>query len=82
MNNNEEYNLLLEKIAEIRELFDDSDVKAEGHGMEDMICDPFAVLIYAKNKMERLMDENNWLYGKLNQVSYIIESGRNEIARF
>lgn len=46
---------LCDKLADIRNLFDDSDMKAEGHGMEDMIASPYAVVCYAENKIKRLM---------------------------
>lgn len=55
MNYEKAYELLLDKLAVIRELFDESDMTAEGHGMEDMISDPYAVAIYAENKLKRLM---------------------------
>ena len=46
---------LIDKLADIRNLFDDSDQSAEGHGMEDMIASPYAVLCYAENKLKRLI---------------------------
>lgn len=32
--------------------------------------------------IERLVTENTWLYGKLNQISGVIEKGRKEAKRF
>ncbi|MEH7116120.1 hypothetical protein V7128_01675 [Neobacillus vireti] len=53
----EEYELIIQKLADIRNLFDESDMEAEGHGMEDMIADPYAVACYTENKMKRLIDK-------------------------
>lgn len=93
---------LIEKLADIRSLFDESDQEAEGHGMDDMIASPYAVLCYAENKLKRLIEintlyesnnkrlisqvskltkENNYIYGRLNMISDIVENGRKEIGR-
>lgn len=69
----EENERLCNKLADIRDLFDESDMKAEGHGMEDIIGSPYAVACYAENKIKRLMKENQMLYGRLNMISDIIE---------
>jgi len=52
-----EYEKLVDKMVDIRSLFDDSDMEAEGHGMDDLACDPVAVACYAENKIKRLMDK-------------------------
>lgn len=57
MSYDEEYDLIINKLADIRNLFDESDKEAEGHGMEDMISDPHAVAIYTENKMKRLIEK-------------------------
>lgn len=49
------HNRLTNKLADIRELFDESDMEAEGHGMEDMIADPHAVACYTESKMKRMI---------------------------
>jgi hypothetical protein len=57
-----EYELIIEKLADIRDTyFDNSDMEAEGHGMEDMIADPYSVLIYTENKLKRLIEKNKQL---------------------
>jgi hypothetical protein len=58
---------LCDKLADIRNLFDESDMKAEGHGMEDAIGSPYAVACYAENKLKRLIKENNELQEELNK---------------
>lgn len=70
-------------------MFDESDMEAEGHGMEDAVASPYAVACYAESKMKRLIEEvnklkseNTWLYSKLNQISDVIEKGRKESAEF
>jgi hypothetical protein len=57
----EDYDLIISKLARIRDLFDESDMEAEGHGMEDMIADPYAVACYAENKLKRLIKQNKKL---------------------
>lgn len=52
---------LCDKLADIRNLFDESDMKAEGHGMEDAIASPYAVACYAESKLKRLIEENQIL---------------------
>ncbi len=69
MDDIEEYELLLSELAEIRDLFDESDMKAEGHGMEDAIGSPYAVAVYAKNKIKRLIKENKLLNDYINENS-------------
>lgn len=49
---------LCEKLADIRNLFDESDEIAQGHGMEDAISSPYAVACYAEDKLKRLIEEN------------------------
>jgi hypothetical protein len=63
----EEYELIIQKLADIRDLFDESDMEAEGHGMEDMIADPYAVACYAENKMKRLIKKVKEQQTELNQ---------------
>lgn len=58
---------LCDKLADIRNLFDESDMKAEGHGMEDAIASPYAVAAYAENKIKRLMKDNKELQEELNK---------------
>lgn len=53
----DKYEQLCSKLADIRNLFDESDMEAEGHGMEDMISDPYAVACYAESKIQRLMQK-------------------------
>jgi hypothetical protein len=52
-----ENDMLCNKLADIRDLFDEDDMEAEGHGMEDMVGNPFAVACYAENKLKRLIDK-------------------------
>ncbi|GLI82535.1 hypothetical protein ANABIO32_02220 [Rossellomorea marisflavi] len=53
------YEELLDKIASMRgKLLNESDCVAEGHGMEDAIADPKAVLQYLENKIVRLERRN------------------------
>lgn len=84
-----EHEIIIDKLVEIRDLFDVSDMEAEGHGMEDAVASPYAVACYAESKMKRLIEEvnklkseNTWLYSKLNQISDVIEKGRKESAEF
>lgn len=58
---------LCDKLADIRKLFDESDMKAEGHGMEDAIGSPYAVVCYAENKLKRLIKDNQELQEELNK---------------
>jgi hypothetical protein len=58
---------LCDKLADIRNLFDESDMKAEGHGMEDAIGSPYAVACYAENKLTRLIKENKELQEELDK---------------
>jgi hypothetical protein len=58
---------LCDKLADIRNLFDESDMKAEGHGMEDAIASPYAVTCYAENKLIRLIKENRELQEELDK---------------
>jgi hypothetical protein len=69
INNNllQENELLCDKLADIRNLFDGSDMKAEGHGMEDTISSPYAVACYAENKIKRLHKENIELQEELDK---------------
>jgi hypothetical protein len=62
-----EYELIIQKLADIRDLFDESDMEAEGHGMEDMIADPYAVACYAENKLKRLIKKVKEQQTELNQ---------------
>jgi hypothetical protein len=62
-----ENDLLCDKLADIRNLFDESDIKAEGHGMEDAIASPYAVACYAENKLTRLIKENKELQEELDK---------------
>lgn len=78
-----EHEIIIDKLADIRDLFDESDMEAEGHGMEDSIASPYAVACYAESKMKRLIEEvanlkreNEFLYGTLNQISDVIEKRR------
>lgn len=71
---------LVDKMVDIRNLFDDSDREAEGHGMDDLACCPISVACYAESKIKRLMAENEdlkkeqmRLYGRLNQIRYLTE---------
>jgi hypothetical protein len=63
----EEYELITQKLADIRNLFDESDMEAEGHGMEDMIADSYAVACYTENKMKRLINKIDEQQKELNQ---------------
>jgi hypothetical protein len=63
----EEYELIIDKLADIRDLFDESDMDAEGHGMEDMIADPYAVACYTENKMKRLIKKVDEQQEELNK---------------
>jgi hypothetical protein len=52
-----ENDLIIDKLADIRQLFDESDMETEGIEMEDMISSPYAVAIYAENKLKRLIEK-------------------------
>ncbi|MGD7046988.1 hypothetical protein FZC83_01990 [Rossellomorea marisflavi] len=53
------YEELLDMIANMRDnLLNEDDCIAEGHGMEDAIADPKAVLQYLENKIIRLERSN------------------------
>lgn len=43
------------------------------------IVDILGVLQLVEEKIEKLNNENQWLYGKLNIISDTIEKGREEI---
>jgi hypothetical protein len=43
------------------------------------IVDILEVLQLAEEKIEKFHNENQWLYGKLNIISDVIEKGRDEI---
>ncbi|MCK2000809.1 hypothetical protein MZM54_05325 [[Brevibacterium] frigoritolerans] len=45
------------------------------------IVDILEVLQLAEDKIENLHNENQWLYGKLNIISDVIEKVREEISK-
>ena len=63
----EKHENICSKLADIRNLFDESDMEAEGHGMEDMIADPYAVACYAESKLKRIIEENKQLKKELEE---------------
>ena len=54
---NEVLDEICNKLADIRNLFDESDQIAEGHTMDDVVASPYAVACYAENKIKRLKGE-------------------------
>lgn len=72
---NEEYDLIINKLASIRDnYFNEEDMKAEGHGMEDAVADPYAVICYIENKLRRQQEQILRLDNALNEIDGIIDS--------
>ena len=46
------------------------------------IVDILQVLQLTEEKIEKLHNENQWLYGKLNTINDVIEKGREETQQF
>ncbi len=63
---------LVAKLADIRDLFDESDMEAESHGMEDMVADPFAVACYAESKLKRLIEENKQMKECMETIQEVV----------
>lgn len=65
---NYEHKQLIDKMVDIRNLFDDADRKAEGHGMDDLACCPVSVACYAENKIKRQSEDIE----KLNEIKKVM----------
>jgi hypothetical protein len=75
MEYNEEYDLTINKLASIRDnFFNEEDMEAEGHGMEDAVADPYAVVCYIENKLKRQQEQITRLDNALNEIDEIIDS--------
>lgn len=46
------------------------------------IVEVLEVLQLAEERIEKLKNENQWLYGKLNTISDVIEKSRNDMPEF
>lgn len=80
----EEHDSIISKLADIRNLFDESDMEAEGHGMEDMIASPYAVACYAENKLQRLIkkvEEQEKILQLINKVAFETTKHQRELSK-
>jgi DNA-directed RNA polymerase subunit RPC12/RpoP len=67
-NDCEKHEMIYDKLADIRNLFDEADMDAEGHGMDDAIGSPYAVACYAENKLKRQQKEIDFLKLQIKQA--------------
>lgn len=72
---NEEYELLLSKLADIRDNhFTEEDMEAEGHGMEDSVGCPYAVACYTESKLKRQSEKIEHQATQIDLLIQVIEN--------
>ena len=76
-----DYEIIIDKLADIRNLFTDEDEKAEGHSMDDMVGSPYAVACYTEDKLKRQQKQIERHRKALNYVDTWAKGDMREIAR-
>lgn len=74
-NDDREDQIVLNTLSDFRKKAEFQQYKGEN----EISLDAFLELL---SKAEKLHEENQWLYGKLNKISNVIEKGRGETKTF